>query len=77
MAGQGRVAAIGEEARIVGFALAGAEMVAAETGEAVRAAWGALDPDVVLVLLTPAAAAALAGLLDDPATTRLTAVLPA
>lgn len=72
----GRIAALGIEYRIQGFALAGAVTVAAETPDAVRSAWAALDPDVVLVILTPSAAAALGDLLDDPTSTRLTAVMP-
>jgi vacuolar-type H+-ATPase subunit F/Vma7 len=72
----GRIAAIGTAYRVQGFALAGALPVAAETPDAVRGAWAALDPDVVLVILTPAAADALADRLDDPAGTRLTAVMP-
>jgi vacuolar-type H+-ATPase subunit F/Vma7 len=76
VAGAGRIAAIGDEVRIAGFALAGVTTVAAATPDAVRAAWATLDPGVVLVLLTPGADAALAGLLDDPASGRLTVVLP-
>ena len=72
----GRIAAIGAGSRVQGFALAGALSVAAETPDAVRSAWAALDPDVVLVILTPSAADALADRLDDPACTRLTAVMP-
>lgn len=72
----GRIAAIGTGPRVEGFALAGALALTAETPDAVRGAWDGLDPDVVLVILTPSAAAALAGRLDDPATTRLTAVTP-
>ncbi|MGZ4505975.1 MAG: V-type ATP synthase subunit F [Blastococcus sp.] len=72
----GRIAAIGTASRVRGFALAGALAVAAETPEEVRRAWGSLDPDVVLVLLTPPAADALGGRIDDPSSTRLTAVLP-
>jgi vacuolar-type H+-ATPase subunit F/Vma7 len=72
----GRVVALGEEVRVTGFALAGARVVPAETPDAVRAAWTSLEPDVALVLLTPSAAEALAGQLQDPAAARLTAVLP-
>ena len=72
----GRIAAIGAEHRVQGFALAGALLVAAETPDAVRSAWAALDPDVTLVILTPSAAAALGDRLDDPSSTRLTAVMP-
>ena len=72
----GRAAALGEDARIAGFALAGVPTLVAETAEDVRRAWAELPADVVLVLLTPAAAAAL----DDLPlghVRRLTAVLPA
>jgi hypothetical protein len=60
-----RVAAIGEEARLAGYALAGLELHAAgDDGEA-RAAWRGLDEEVACVILTPAAHAALALLLDE------------
>ena len=72
----GRMAAIGEEARVQGFALAGALPVAAGTAEEVRRAWRELPDDVVLVVLTPPAAAALAAEIADPDSTRLTAVMP-
>jgi vacuolar-type H+-ATPase subunit F/Vma7 len=71
-----RIAAVGEDARIAGFALAGALIVPAETPDDVRAAWEALPADVGLVVLTPAAATAMAPDLDDPGA-RLTAVMPA
>jgi vacuolar-type H+-ATPase subunit F/Vma7 len=70
------MAAIGEEARVQGFALAGALPVAAGTPEEVRRAWRELPPDVVLVVLTPPAAEALAAEIGDPDSTRLTAVMP-
>lgn len=54
-----RVAAIGERARVQGFALAGALVVEAGDPDAVRAAWAALAADVEVVVLTPAAARAL------------------
>ena len=72
----GRVAAIGEEPRVVGFALAGVLTLPARTPEEVVAAWAALPTDVALVVLTPAAAAALTEELADPSTTRLAAVMP-
>ncbi len=50
------VVAIGEEQRVRGFALAGVGVVAAADETAARAAWEALDDDVGLVILTPAAA---------------------
>jgi hypothetical protein len=40
-----RVVAIGERARVAGFALAGADVVVAEDEAAVRAAVAALSPD--------------------------------
>lgn len=55
----GGVAAIGERTRVSGFVLAGVEVLVAERPEAVREAWNALPPGVGLVIVTPAAAAAL------------------
>jgi vacuolar-type H+-ATPase subunit F/Vma7 len=72
----GRIAAVGEDARIAGLALAGVTTVAAEGRDAVRGAWAGLAADVALVLLTPAAAAALDDLLGDRSSPRLTVVLP-
>ncbi|MFI8536552.1 hypothetical protein ACIGMX_40760 [Streptomyces aquilus] len=69
------IAAIGERLRVVGLATAGVVTFPAEDPEAVRAAWRGLPPEVGLVIVTPAAAAALGpGPLDaeDP----LTAVMP-
>jgi len=51
-----RVAAIGEEQRVRGFALAGVDVMTAVDETAARAAWEALDADIGLVILTPAAA---------------------
>lgn len=53
------VAAIGERVRVAGFALVGVRIEVAETAAEARAAWHALAPDVGVVLLTPAAAAAV------------------
>jgi vacuolar-type H+-ATPase subunit F/Vma7 len=53
-----RVAVIGEEALVRGYALAGAAVLPADTPEQVRAAWRRLPEDVAVVILTPAAAAA-------------------
>ncbi|GAA1331409.1 hypothetical protein GCM10009635_31570 [Actinocatenispora thailandica] len=66
---------IGEWARTRGWALAGAAVRAADDPAAVHAAWRSLPPDTVLVVLTPAAAAVLAGELTA-GTAPLTAVLP-
>ena len=54
-----RLAVIGEEARVSGFALAGADVHPADSPSAVRQAWAELDPDVAVVILTPAAAEAM------------------
>ncbi|MCF4136745.1 hypothetical protein L1856_07535 [Streptomyces sp. Tue 6430] len=77
----GRVAALGERSRMAGLALAGAVVLPADDPEAVRRAWRGLPDGVDLVILTPAAAAALHRDLDrDPATAtgrrRLTTVMP-
>jgi vacuolar-type H+-ATPase subunit F/Vma7 len=67
----GRVVVLGERSRVAGFALAGAQIVVAETPEAVRLAVAALDEDVDVVLMTPAARSA-----GDLPTGRLVAVMP-
>jgi vacuolar-type H+-ATPase subunit F/Vma7 len=54
-----RAAAIGEEVRVAGYALAGVEVHAAGDADAVRAAWERLSADVACVILSPAAHAAL------------------
>jgi vacuolar-type H+-ATPase subunit F/Vma7 len=71
----GRIIAIGEEARIMGFALAGVNVYPAADARAVRAVWQDLQPDDALVILTSAAAEALG---DEVARTRppLTVVMP-
>ncbi|WP_127783691.1 V-type ATP synthase subunit F [Rhodococcus sp. X156] len=71
----GRVAVIGQRTACVGYALAGATVLAAEDDAAVRHAWRQLPADVELVLLTAAAAAALAEL-RPVGRPPLTAVLP-
>ncbi len=68
-----RIAVIGEQTRVQGFALAGAEVCPATEPDAVRAAWASLAGDVAVVILTPAAADALVG---TPAGDRLTVVMP-
>jgi vacuolar-type H+-ATPase subunit F/Vma7 len=62
------VAVIGEEARIQGYALAGATLYPAEDADAVRTAWGTLPAEVAVVILTAAADAALAD--RDPTAVR-------
>jgi hypothetical protein len=51
-----RMAVIGEEMRVRGFALAGALVFATEDAAGARAAWRSLPPDVVVAVLTPRAA---------------------
>ena len=54
----GQVVVLGEPARVMGYALAGALVIEAE-GEEVARAWASLPPETSLVVLTPAAARAL------------------
>lgn len=60
-----RVAAIGELEAVDGYGLAGVELLPAADGSAAREAWATLAPDVALLLVTPAAAEALAERLAD------------
>lgn len=53
------VVAIGEQVRVAGFALAGADVVIAEDPKTVWEAWRNLPDGVGLVIITPAAAQAL------------------
>ena len=69
------VAGLGELSRLEVYGLAGVDVLPAETDDDVRASWRALGGDILVVLLTPKAAAALGALLDD-ATAPLTVVLP-
>jgi vacuolar-type H+-ATPase subunit F/Vma7 len=55
----GTVAVIGEAVKTAGFGLAGAIVFECETPDEVRQAWDALPNDVLTVILTPAADAAL------------------
>lgn len=70
----GRVAAIGERTAVQGFGLAGALVHVAETPDDVLAAWGALPPDVAVVLLSRAAACVVPD--RSPGTLPLTVVIP-
>jgi vacuolar-type H+-ATPase subunit F/Vma7 len=54
-----RVAAIGEEARVAGYAMAGVQVLTAEDASAACAAWDTLAGDVGCVPLTPSARTAL------------------
>ncbi len=60
-----RAAAIGEEVRVAGYALAGVEVHAAQDADAARDAWERLSGDVACVILTPAAHAALGARLQE------------
>lgn len=62
----GTVAVLGERALVQGFALAGARVFAAESPAGVREAWAALPADVLVLVLTPAAATALAARPEPP-----------
>jgi vacuolar-type H+-ATPase subunit F/Vma7 len=55
----GTIAVIGEAVRTAGFGLAGAIVFECETPAEVRQAWDALPDQVLAVILTPAADAAL------------------
>lgn len=70
-----RVAVIGEETRIQGFALAGVATHRAETDEEARSAWRSLGADVAVVILTPGAADRLASQLRQRPEV-LTVVMP-
>ena len=70
-----RAVAIGEAARVAGYALAGVEVRPVESPVAALDAWRTLDGDTQLVLLTPAAADALDGVLTTTAG-RIWVVLP-
>lgn len=68
-----RVAAIGEQGQVQGFALAGVEIHLATKPDDVRAAWLGLPEDIAVVILTPTAAAVL----EDLGTgDRLTVLMP-
>lgn len=57
----GRVAVIGEETEVSGYALAGVLVLPAEGDDAVHGAWSSLPDDVDVVILTAAAARTLGG----------------
>ena len=57
----GRVAVIGEETAVSGYALAGVLVLPAEGDDAVHGAWSSLPDDVQVVILTSAAARTLGG----------------
>jgi vacuolar-type H+-ATPase subunit F/Vma7 len=70
------IVAIGEGEKLRGFALAGVDVAVAADPAAARAAWAALSADVALVILTPAAQAALSADELEHAEHRLWVVLP-
>lgn len=67
----GRVAVLGETARVRDFGPAGALVLLADSPQEVRRAWAALSPDVLVVILTPMASGVL-GQISTP----LTVVMP-
>ncbi len=71
-----QIVAIGESERLRGFKLAGVDVIAADDSASAHAAWSALPGDVALVILTPAARAALAADELDRLGRRLWVVLP-
>ena len=70
------IVVIGEGDRLRGFALAGVDLAVAADSAGARAAWAALSPNAALVILTPAAHAALAADELEHAGQRLWVVLP-
>lgn len=72
----GRLAVIGEEARISGWSLAGADIHPAESPAEVEAAWTGLQADVVVVIVTPECAAVVRSLRSTTGSDRLVAVMP-
>ena len=69
------VAVLGERALVQGFALAGARVLVAETAASVRDQWEQMPPEVLVVIVTPFAAAELPGVrssTDGP----MTVVMP-
>lgn len=60
-----RAAAIGEDVRLAGYALAGVEVLAAEDAAGALAAWERLPADVACLILTAAARTALGARLAE------------
>ena len=54
-----RVAVLGEQVAVQGYALAGAVVLEAEDADTARRAWDGISEDVAVVILTPTAARAL------------------
>lgn len=72
----GTVAVLGAEAVIQGYTLAGAVPLVAENAAEAADVWATLPPGVVVVVLTPDAAAALAEGIAAPGAP-MTVVMPA
>lgn len=72
MTGGHRIAVLGAEAEIIGFALAGALVCPAEDPAGITAAWAELPADVAVVVLTAEAARVL----GDATAGRLVTVMP-
>jgi vacuolar-type H+-ATPase subunit F/Vma7 len=70
------IAAIGEQALLDGFRLAGVSVFAGSTSEEILNAWTALPLNTAVVILTPRSAQALEPVLADPHSP-MTVVLPA
>lgn len=70
-----RIVAIGQEAKLAGYALVGVEVIEATDPDLVRHAWRQIESDVGLVLLTADARRALPDPIDRADV--LWAVLPA
>jgi vacuolar-type H+-ATPase subunit F/Vma7 len=71
----GHIIVLGESIAVDTFALAGATVARADDADAVRRAWAALPADAAVVVLTAAAAAALAGV-DTTSGDVLTIAMP-
>ncbi|MFD8544491.1 hypothetical protein [Streptomyces sp. NPDC059649] len=69
------MAALGEQVRVAGLALAGVTVLVAEEPDAVREAWQDIGEDMGLVILTPGAADVLGPEVCERVSP-LTAVLP-
>ena len=72
----GRVGVIGDPARVRGYALAGAAVHECAEAEAARSAWASLGDDVVVVVLTQAAAEAIGDRQSAGVDSPLKVVLP-
>jgi len=71
----GRVVVLGEAARVEGFALGGATVIAADDRDGVLRAWASLGDGVAVVVLTANASTALDGV-PAPHDEILTVVMP-